>query len=153
MLYLIFLFFLKLCHSPLLSNSKTHLDVDRTQTIPVLTNRSKLFCHHRRCLLCSISQMRTISTHSPLTCSLNTLWRLDGRVCTLDWSCQARPSRHDTVCGISNRPACGNLVANMKRMRAYLDFCAALGCMRNATDMYTLPVRLRQRLLEGLACR
>ena len=41
----------------------------------------------------------------------------------------------------------------MKRMRAYLDFCAALGCMRSATDMYTHPVRLRQRLLEVLACR
>ena len=152
-MHLIFFFFLKLRFSPLLSNSKTHLDAHRTQTMPVLTNRSKLLCHNRRCLLCSISKMRIISRHSPSTCSLNTLWRLDGRVCTLDWSCQARPSRHDTVSGISNRPACGNLVANMKRMRAYLDFCAALGCMRNATDMYTHPVRLRQRLLEGLACR
>ena len=121
--------------------------------MPVLTNRSKLLCHNRRCLLCSISKMRIISRHSPSTCSLNTLWRLDGRVCTLDWSCQARLSRHDTVSGISNRSACGNLVANMKRMRAYLDFCAALGCMRSATDMYTHPVRLLQRLLEVLACR
>ena len=146
-------FFLKLRFSPLLSNSKTHLDAHRTQTMPVLTNRSKLLCHNRRCLLCSIFKMRITSRHPPSTCSLNTLWMPDGRVCTLDWGCQARPSRHDTVSGISNRPACGNLVANMKRMRAYLDFCAALGCMRNATDMYTLPVRLWQRLLEGLACR
>ena len=121
--------------------------------MPVLTNRSKLLCHNRRCLLCSISRTGIISRHSPSMCSFNTLWRLDERVCTLDWSCQARPSRHDTVSGISNRSACGNLVANMKRMRAYLDFCAALGCMRSATDMYTHPVRLLQRLLEVLACR